>query len=346
MRFKTVYTEITNKCNLNCRTCYNRSGLNKTTREISVAEIEYILKTCSEYGANRFLFSGGEPSLHSHFHELLALIDEYPKFSYGFVTNGTVHDEAWIDFLNSHDNITLQISLDGASEETNKLTRGCGNFDRALEFIKKLRLPSQKPLLKMVVSKNNLHDVENYYRFAVTLGCIPEFAFIYRSGNGADEWEKKALSPQQKLSVLRTVRKLNEEYSIEAYLPMCTVRCPFSSGNDTISVCIKTNGMIQPCQTLYSDEYSIGNIFELNEKEMQIRVDSLISTAKQRLLTNYGCEKCLLRSGCGKGCMAEAVNNFGNPLADDGNCLLRKLQFLEIYAKEQTDGSLRKDERK
>ena len=27
MNIKTVYIEITNRCNLNCRTCYDRSGL-------------------------------------------------------------------------------------------------------------------------------------------------------------------------------------------------------------------------------------------------------------------------------------------------------------------------------
>ena len=34
MKVKTVYVEITNQCNLNCRTCYNRSGLNRERREL------------------------------------------------------------------------------------------------------------------------------------------------------------------------------------------------------------------------------------------------------------------------------------------------------------------------
>lgn len=333
MKFKTVYTEITNRCNLNCSTCYNRSGLNKQTKELSIEQIEHILQVCSKYGATRFLFSGGEPSLHSRFHELLQLLDRYPQFSFGFVTNGTVHDDVWIDFLNSHDNVTLQVSLDGASEETNRFTRGENNFKRAVEFVKKLHLPTQKPLLKMVVWQNNLCCVEDFYRLAVSLDCVPEFAFIYKSGNGSDGWDGKELSAQQKLSVLRTVRALNAEYGINAFLPMCTVRCPYSVGAEQMSVCIKTSGNIQPCQTMYADEYAIGNIFDFREEEVLERVDKLVATAKKRLSMDYGCQKCLLRSGCGKGCMSEAVNNFGDPLASDGACLFRKLQFLDMHVK-------------
>jgi len=331
MRLKTVYTEITNRCNLNCSTCYNRSGLNKQMKEMSIEQIEHVLQLCSKYGANRFLFSGGEPSLHSCFHELLWLLDKYPQFIFGFVTNGTVHDDVWIDFLNSHDNVTLQVSIDGASEESNRLTRGANNFERAVEFVKKIHLQVHKPLLKMVVWQNNFYCAEDFYHLAISLNCVPEFAFIYKSGNGSDGWDQKVLSPQQKLSVLRMVRTLNNEYNVKAFLPMCTVRCPYSVNTEQMSVCIKTNGNIQPCQTMYADEYSIGNIFDFQEKKVMEKIDYLVSVAKQRLSSDYGCDKCLLRSVCGKGCMAEAVNNLGNPLANDGECLFRKLQFLDMY---------------
>ena len=331
MRFQTVYTEITNRCNLNCATCYNRSGRNLETKEISVEQIEHILQFCSGYGAKRFLFSGGEPSLHTHFHGILQLLDKYPQFEYGFVTNGTIHDEIWIDFLNTHANMTVQVSLDGPTEQSNRLTRGANHFDRAVGFVRKLHLIARKPLLKMVVSQNNISDVEAFYRFAVSLNCVPEFAYIYKSGNGSENWESKALSPQQKLSVLRTVKALNEEYGLEAYLPMCTVRCPYTSGTEHMSICIKTSGAIQPCQTLYSDEYSIGNVFDFQRQAALARMDALVALAQSRLGQDYGCQKCLLREGCGKGCLAAAVNNFGDPLAADGDCQFRKLQFIDMH---------------
>ena len=120
---------------------------------------------------------------------------------------------------------------------------------------------------------------------------------------------------------------------MDAYLPMCTVRCPYTAGAEHMSICIKTNGSIQPCQSLYSEDFSIGNVFGFDEQDFLRRVDGIINIAKARLASDYGCKKCLLQNGCGKGCLAEAVNNFGDPLAQDGDCLFRKLQFLHMYVK-------------
>ncbi|MBQ7335759.1 MAG: radical SAM protein [Clostridia bacterium] len=333
MNIKTVYIEITNRCNLNCRTCYNRSGLNRTTHEIPLDGLEAILQTTAQYGANRFLFSGGEPSLHSQFHQILEMTDRYPQASFGFVTNGTNGDAVWIDYLNSHDNLTLQISLDGSDEEQNSLTRGIGNFEKTLRFAQQIKNPNLKRLLKMVISQSNLSDVESFYRLAISLGFTPEFAFIYKSGNATDAWENKMLSPQQKLKVLKLVDKLNHAYKTEALLPRCTVACPFVFGTDNLSICIKTDGSIQPCQSLYAPEFTIGNIFDFKEEAFLKNLDRITALAKQRAATDFGCQKCLLKDVCKRGCMAEAYHTSANPLGNDESCMYRKLQFLDFEIK-------------
>ena len=119
MRIQTAYIEITNRCNLNCQTCYNCSGLNRVTKELSPEQLEAIYLRFRAFGMKRMLISGGEPSLHSRFHEVLPLADKYPELSLGIVTNGTNPDPVLIDALNTRPNMTLQISLDGASEESN-----------------------------------------------------------------------------------------------------------------------------------------------------------------------------------------------------------------------------------
>lgn len=167
-----------------------------------------------------------------------------------------------------------------------------------MDFISKLHLPKEKPLMKSVISQKNIHDVEDFYRLAVSLDCLPEFAYIYRSGNGEDDWESKTLSAQQKFAVLRKVKALNAEYKIEAYLPKCTFRCPYTEDGENMSVFIKANGDIQPCQTLYDEKYSIGNIFNFSENETLAKVYELVKLAKKRLHTDYGCKKCMLDKVC------------------------------------------------
>ena len=333
MNIKTVYTELTNRCNLNCATCYNRSGANRRTVELRLADVEKIISTFSRYGAVRFLFSGGEPTLYSELDALLELLSRYPEYEVGFVTNGTSRSQRFIDFINTRENVTLQISLDGSSEEQNAKTRGVGHFHKAIEFAKMIRPVSKKPLLKMVISQNNLADVADFYKLALSVGCLPEFAFIYRSGNANNDWEAKAVSAQEKIKIVKLIDTLNKEYGVEARLPLCTVRCPYSANAEDLFIGIKPNGDVQPCQTLYDPKYTLCNILDFNEDAFLARMQETVDLAKRRTSVSFGCEKCMLSSACGRGCMSEAVNLNGDPLGDDGNCLFRKLQFIHCDMK-------------
>lgn len=328
MRVKTVYTEITNKCNLNCRSCYNRSGLNNERREITKEQLTGIIELFIVYGLNRFLISGGEPTLHSEFDAVLDLIDEYPQLSFGIVTNGTVHNRKLIETLNNRRNFNVQISLDGSCEKQNAKTRGAGHFQSAVEFAKKIHNPDMKPLLKMVISQSNYDDIENFYRLAESLYCIPEYTFIYKSGNGEYCWEDKCLSAQQKLKALKMIDELNHEFHTEASLPLCTSKCPYADNVENLSLCVKADGSIQPCQMLYSANYFLGNVFDFDKDSFLERLTYISSLAKARLDIDFSCGKCMLKEVCGKGCMADAFNLNGDPLADDGDCDFRKLQFI------------------
>jgi len=327
MKIETVYVEITNLCNLNCRTCYNRSGLNRITKEISPNQLEYIYLRFQPYGMKRLLISGGEPSLHSKFHEILALADKYPDLTLGIVTNGTNHDPVLINALNSKPNMTLQISLDGASEEINQKTRGTGNFEKALGFAKQIRM-NNIPRLKMVISKYNLEDVEPFYRLAHSLEFQPEYAFIYRSGNACDDWEEKLLSANDKIHVLKLVDSLNKELGGDAFLPRCTSKCPFTGDSHTFSLSIQVDGTIQPCQMLHDTQYSVGNVFYADNDALFAALENTERMAKKRMSIDYGCTRCFLKDTCGHGCMGAASVFAGDPLGDDGECSYRKSVFL------------------
>ncbi len=333
MKIKTAYIEITNRCNLNCVTCYNRSGLNKVTKELSLKQIEDTINLFLPYGLERFLFSGGEPTLHSEFDKILDLIDKYPQLTFGIVTNGTNPNKKLIEYLNSKANFKLQISLDGSSEETNSKTRGKGNFAKTVDFAKQITTPSIKPLLKMVISQNNFYDVESFCNLALSLNFTPELAFIYKSGNGTDGWSNKELSSMQKMSVLKFTQRFNKEKSVDIFLPMCTTKCPLGTTLDELSLCIKTDGSIQPCQSLYSEKFTIGNILSFDANLFLNNLNRISALARQRYEKDFGCKKCIIKDICGGGCMAEAVNLYDDYLSDDGNCSFRKQQFIHLNLK-------------
>ena len=216
MNVKTIYVEITNQCNLNCQTCYNRSGLNKERKEISPSQLEQIIQLFIPLGLKRFLLSGGEPTLHTEFENILDFIDQYPELSFGIVTNATNHVPKLVEYLNTRPNLTLQVSLDGSNEEHNKKTRGSHHFTKSIEFIKMIQTPVTSPLLKMVISQNNYNDIEDFYKLALSVHFTPEFAFIFKSGNGSSCWQAKEISAQQKLRALKLIDALNQKYHTQA----------------------------------------------------------------------------------------------------------------------------------
>lgn len=333
MNIKTAYVETTNLCNLNCATCYNRSGLNKHRSELSCEQIEQILVNFIPYGIQNFLLSGGEPTLHSEFERVLDLVDRYPQIVFGIVTNGTNPNKKLLEFLNSRKNFRLQISLDGSCEEQNAKTRGTGNFEKTLDFAKKILTPSIPPLLKMVVSQKNFGDVEQFCKLALSLGFTPELAFIYKSGNGTAEWEQKQLSSLQKLQILKLAKRLNKEVNANIFLPVCTSRCPLGEELKDLSLCIKVDGSIQPCQSLYDSKYTVGNALSFNKTAFEQNMAAISALASRRYSADFGCAKCMLNDICGRGCMAEAFNLSGNDMSDDGNCDYRKQQFFHLNLK-------------
>ena len=328
MLIQTAYLEITNRCNLNCSTCFNRSGLSKETKELSAAQIVHIIELLIPFGLKRVLLSGGEPVLNTDFNKILELTDQYPDLSFGVVTNGTIHHEKLIQYVNTRPNLTLQISLDGSCEEINAKTRGLGHFQETLAFAQKVHPKHTTPLLKMVVSQNNLTDIEDFCSLTRSLGFLAEFAFINRSGNAADSWENKELTPQQKLQVLNRVKEINQQYQTDIFLPLCTSSCPLSTESPALSISIKTDGSIQPCQSLYDETFCLGNIFSFDEELFVHRTKALCQLAHTRTTRDYQCHKCLLNSTCGRGCMAEAFYMHQDPLANDEGCAFRKLQLL------------------
>lgn len=85
-KFKKIYVEITNICNLNCPFC---SIDNKVKKEMSLEEFERVLNQINDYTDYLYLHVKGEPLIHSHFEDVLKLCKKYNK-QVNITTNGTL----------------------------------------------------------------------------------------------------------------------------------------------------------------------------------------------------------------------------------------------------------------
>lgn len=329
MKIESAYIEITNQCNLDCHTCYNRSGKNLQRIEFSVAQFQKITKQLvSEFGCKTIFLAGGEPTLHSEFGTILDYLYSIPKLQVGVVTNGTTNCQKLIETYHLHPDMKLQVSLDGACEESNAKTRGSGNYQKAIDFIKATTGPDHSPIMKMVISQNNLNDIQDYFQLAISIGCTPNYSFINGIGNAKDEWDSLKLTARQKLTVLQLLDRLNTKYRINTKLPASTNICPLSKQDAPLAVLVKCDGTVQPCQALYDDAYSLGNLLEDHADKLAARHATLTQLANERLVKNTECSGCIIQHICKRGCLAHAVTQSADPLGNDGECDYRILQLL------------------
>lgn len=86
MKYKRIYIEITNSCNLSCSFCI-QNHTNK--RFLNPTQFEYILKQVKPLTSYIYLHILGEPLSHPYLEELLELCDQY-QFHVQITTNGTL----------------------------------------------------------------------------------------------------------------------------------------------------------------------------------------------------------------------------------------------------------------
>lgn len=85
-RYKKVYIEITNCCNLKCSFC---SPVKKPQKFMSIEEFDQILKKVSKVTNVIYLHVKGEPLLHPNLIEFLYLAEQY-HLQVNITTNGTL----------------------------------------------------------------------------------------------------------------------------------------------------------------------------------------------------------------------------------------------------------------
>lgn len=85
-KFKKIYVEITNSCNLNCSFC---SKVEKIKRTMTKEEFTHILSEIKPYTDNIYLHVKGEPLLHPNLIKFLQIAEDY-NIKVNLTTNGVL----------------------------------------------------------------------------------------------------------------------------------------------------------------------------------------------------------------------------------------------------------------
>lgn len=159
----TMAIGITNVCNLECIHCLRDKLENKGYIALNV--FKSVVDQIAELGIERVSLTGGEPTIHPDFGQLLGYLAE-KGVEFNFVTNGwnfkekvlpIVLDPTIKRYLK-----TICFSLDGASAETHDALRRDGSFREVIKAANLCRLKGIPLSIKTVVTninKNELTDI-------------------------------------------------------------------------------------------------------------------------------------------------------------------------------------------
>jgi radical SAM protein with 4Fe4S-binding SPASM domain len=164
----SISIEPTTSCNLKCPEC--PSGLRKFTRPTGNLKLELldkILSQLSDYIFYITFYFQGEPFVNKDFIEMIKKVKQNNIFVATSTNAHFINKDNVDDIINSGID-RLIISLDGSTEETYKIYRRGGDFNKVIESIKllseaKIRLKSKTPVLELqfLVLKHNEHQIED-----------------------------------------------------------------------------------------------------------------------------------------------------------------------------------------
>lgn len=127
-KYKKIYIEITNNCNLKCSFC---SEVKRKRRFMTTEEFENILIKIKDYTDYIYLHIKGEPLLHPNIIEFLHLADKY-NLKVNLTTNGTLFSKVAKELSECNSLRKINFSL----HSENSLDNYCEEIFKNVELLK------------------------------------------------------------------------------------------------------------------------------------------------------------------------------------------------------------------
>lgn len=307
-----IELELTEKCNLKCRFCYN------TQKPIVSQKAYQIIDKLAREGVLEIVLTGGEPMTHPNFLKILSKCSNL--FAKVMVqTNGTFVTEDMADHLMNAKVFGVNISLHGNATIHQQLTCVEGSYDLALSGIKYLITRGVNLASNFVLTSENIESlpqtIEHLYDLGIKEITLTRFT---PAGIGANN-SGLAITSQQLINALSCANK-----KIEHYKDLRIILA------NSVPYCVLPNELSQYCQychfgcsRFYVDvignvlmcgmaRIKIGNILEQDFKTMK----SSSEIFKQHVLgadVPDKCKECNHFKTCRGGCRAAAyacTNNY------------------------------------
>lgn len=171
---RRLSVELTNVCNLHCSYCLrDEDALYHTPANFLAPEFfqSFVGQARESLGITHLTFTGGEPTLHPRFDEILA-IAETNGLKVSFVTNGWNFEKIWPKLLAHRETVThVAFSLDGPTREEHDRWRGEGSFVRLVRAFSRCFAGNLPFLVKVGIRRDTVPNLERVSLFAARMGA-------------------------------------------------------------------------------------------------------------------------------------------------------------------------------
>ena len=316
--------ELTYGCNLACTHCLSSSG-RRDPRELTTAEA---LAFVDELVAMQVFYvnvGGGEPTLRPDFFEVV----EYAvanKVGVKFSTNGTTIDDPKARRLAAMDYLDIQISVDGASAETNDPVRGTGTFDAAVDAMQRLASAGfERFKVSTVVTRLNAGELDELLALASRYGAELRLARLRPAGRGAASWHELRPSAEQLRDVHRFLVGHPEVLTGDSFFHLAPLGEPLAGlnlcGAGRVVCLVDPVGDVYACPFVMHPEFRAGSVRDVGGFAAVWRSSELFRDLREPKVGG-ACNACGSFDSCHGGCMAAKFST-GLPLdGPDPECVL------------------------
>lgn len=339
---KVVTLMVTNGCNLSCLHCWPESRSCDTVPPVPTDTIRRLIGEFVLLGVEEICLTGGEPLTHPDWFEILDFSCRQSGLKrVRLQTNATLLTEVDIEALGSIDfkGLTVQVSLEGATAETNDRVRGPGSFEQAfrgLKFLAEAGL-GQQVVVAFTETQHNFAEFPRLLRLLDGLGIGRLVSGTLVLGGRAAQTDQVAPpSPAQYRELLNLYhsdpqfrsryKKLGNIAALEWFTGKSY---PATEG----CICIETpyinaDGEMYPCLMLPIDKLAAKDVFHRPLDEVLLEVlplwAELPDLNRRRSVELEACKNCPGRLHCAGGCMGRAYAATGDFMNVEDRCALRK----------------------
>ncbi|MBL7051138.1 radical SAM protein [Candidatus Woesearchaeota archaeon] len=291
---------ITSVCNAKCKYCLYE----KKREHLPLEDIKKIVTEAKEIGIECVTITGGEPSLHPQFFEILDYITSQ-GLSIGLISNGFQMNKEKVKKILDYGIVYPWTSIDSHDEEINDKSRGKNAYKYSIEFIKMIReiKPEQYIGVISIITQYNINSYEKTADFLVN-----ELKFnMLRVDRPViiNQAEKNNISNEhitkKYLELCKELVKKNEDI-IKPVMFSHGHECPIFNKN-YFEVNVFPDGNIIPCCFMHDPKFSMGTVKDklsktLNDKNVD-RYKNIINTFFRNRSSKigekgiFGCVECV-----------------------------------------------------